>query len=188
MRGLSPVRVSILAALVGGAAFAVVGDLAAGGRGLAKDRLDWSGSPTDRYLDGDEVAERLGAGGAQFAACASVEGLGARDEQPYWLEFGIDPQGKAQLTGKQEGGRETELVECLYRALQALDFSEHDGPPGRYSYPVVLSVEDGAVRNTPYPIVLFTEPTLVVPLLTVPPDLSADDLQAIAAELVPSSD
>jgi hypothetical protein len=34
---------------------------------------------------------------------------------------------------------------------------------------------------------LFEESVLSLPLLTLPPDLSQDDLEAIAAELLPSS-
>ena len=179
----------LLAALLGLAVLAVAHDLtAAGSRGSAKDQLEWSGSPTDRYLDGDEVAEPLGMVTRQFAACASIEGVHALGGEPLWLEFGIDPKGRAQSTTGPDRPSEAVLTDCLYEVLGSLEFPEHDGVLGSYSYPVLLLVEDGEVRNIPYPVVLSNEPALIAPLLTVPPDLSADDLQAIAAELVPRSD
>ncbi len=189
MRGRPRSRIPLLAALAGFAVLAVAHDLiAAGSRGSAKDRLDWSGSPTDRYLDGDELAEELGGAAGQFAACASIEGVGALDGEPVWLEFGIDPQGRPQPTIRAGSSpSDTALMECLYGVLQGLEYPEHDGVLGSYSYPVVLLVEDGEVHNAPYPVVLSSDPALIVPLLTVPPDLSVDDLQAIAAELVSSS-
>jgi hypothetical protein len=182
------VGVGLLSVLLGFTALGASRDLNAEGmRGSSKDRLDWPGSTTDRYLDGDEVAAVLGDATDQFAGCASLDEITALEGAPLWLKFSIDPQGRPEAQLPVETDTASPLYSCLLVALKALKFPEHDGAPGLYSYPIVLLIEEGVVRHVPYPVVLFEESVLSLPLLTLPPDLSQDDLEAIAAELLPSS-
>ena len=182
-------RVVVVALIAGLVALALARDLGAEGmRGSAKDRLDWPGSATDRYLDGDEVAAVLGAAAQQFSDCATLPELAAPQAQsPNWLHFGIDSLGSVAGAQVVNDASPEALRECLLAALQSVAFPDHDGALIRYSYPVVLVAEAGAVRNIAYPVVLFDQPAIVLPLLSLPPDLAAEDREAIAAELVPRS-
>lgn len=154
-------------------------------RGTARDRLDWPGSATDRYLDGEEVVAVLHGASAAFAACASGTAVPALPAEPVWLDFGVDPQGRAASAEVRRSVRPEGLDLCLLSALAKLDFGDHDGTPGRYSYPVVLRRDGEGVRNLPYPIVLVVEEALQLPLLTLPLDLSAEDRAAIVEALAP---
>ncbi len=162
-----------------------VSTAANGLRGSVADRLDWPGSATDRYLDGDEVAAVLHAAAAKISACASGNALPLSSAEPTWLVFGVGPQGRAMAAATRREGEPNGLELCLLSVLSELDFGEHDGPPGSYSYPVVLHATGDAVRNLPYPMVLSEERPLRLPLLSVPLDLPAAELDRIEARLGP---
>jgi len=188
MRRQGRARVGLLGLLLGVTVLGASQDISAEGtRGSGKDRLDWPGSTTDRYLDAEEISAALAEATDEFAACASPEGVEALDGSPLWLTFSIDPQGRPQPQGVSEQDTVSPLYQCLLTTLKTVTFSDHDGVPGLYSYPIVFFVEEGAVQHAPYPVVLFEVPALRLPLLTLPPDLSQDDLEVIAAELLPRS-
>ena len=114
-----------------------------------------------------------------------LEVLQAEGERPLWLRFGVDPQGRA-TAGQLDGpGATSEPAKCLLSVLAGLQFGDHDGLPGRYSYPLVLQRHEDAVRNLPYPVVLVAETSLRLPLLTLPLDISPQDLAAIESSLAP---
>jgi len=156
-------------------------------RGSALDRLDWSGSATDRYLDGNEVVAVLHGAAAAFAACASGDLASPLPAEPVWLDFGVDPEGRAASAEVRQSAQPGGLNLCLLSALLELDFGDHDGMPGRYSYPVVLKRQGEGVRNLPYPVVLVVEEELLLPLLSLPLDLSAEDRAAIVKALAPKA-
>ena len=154
-------------------------------RGSAADRLDWPGSATDRYLDGEEVVAVLHGAAEGFAGCATKEAVGLLSEEPVWLRFGVGPKGRPVHSQVLRDGQLNALEGCILAVLTALEFGDHDGLPGEYSYPVVLQQQQGAVRNLPYPLVMESLEPLRLPLLTLPLDLSKDDQAAIVATLAP---
>jgi hypothetical protein len=156
-----------------------------GALGSTGDRLDWPGTATDRYLDGEEITAVLHAAAEAFAGCAAPEVLRDEGEAPLWLRFGVDPQGRA-AAGQLEGpGATSEPAKCLLDVLAGLKFGDHDGLPGRYSYPLILQRHEDGVRNLPYPVVLVAQTELRLPLLSLPLDINPEDLAAIEASLAP---
>ena len=156
-----------------------------GAPGSTRDRLDWPGTATDRYLDGEEVVVVLHAAAEAFGACAAAEVLDGEGAEPLLLSFGVDPRGRAVGAQLDGPGVASAATDCLLSVLGGLEFGDHDGLPGRYSYPLVLQRHEDVVRNLPYPVVLVAEVELRLPLLTLPLDINSQDVASIEASLAP---
>jgi len=154
-----------------------------GVRGSAGDQLDWPGSATDRYLDDDEVTIVLHAAAAKIATCTSDEAQVLNSAEPVWLVFGVGPQGRAVAAATRRQGAATAVEQCLLSVLNELEFGDHDGLPGSYSYPVVFDTTGEVRRHLPYPLVITQKRPLRLPLLSLPLDLSAEELERIEASL-----
>tara|TARA_Y100001968_G_scaffold324801_1_gene364871 strand:+ start:2788 stop:3330 length:543 start_codon:yes stop_codon:yes gene_type:complete len=165
-------------------------------RGSAKDRLDWPGSPTDRYLDVHEVAGVLELLAADFAACITREHAARFTAEPLWIAFSVSAEGAsqaAQLVGQGAtvdgpGLRDHQLppavATCFLELLTQQRFPDHDGPALRYSYPLVFMLEQERVRNLPYPLVFASPPQHPpLPLLSLPLSLSSAQRRQLEATL-----
>ncbi len=168
-----------------GAAGLPTSALAQGMGGDPHDRLDWPGSPTDRYLTSDEVRDRLHEATEGFFGCFR-ESLRSKPEGAAAVEFTIDGEGKAGSILVDRGKAPESLEPCIQRVVAGIEFGGHDGDPLEVSYPLVYEVDTGGARVLPYPIV-FTRPRPIrLPLLGLPLDVSAGELRML--ELILTKD
>jgi len=170
---------AVLAGLLPGAA------LAQGMGGDPKDRLDWPGSPTDRYLTSDELRDRLHAATDGFFACFRAS-LRSKPEGGASVTFVVDREGEAGSIEVDRGKAPESLVPCVQQVVAGIEFGAHDGDPLDVSYPLVYEVDTRGARILPYPIV-FTRPRPVrLPLLGLPLDVTPGELRML--ELILTED
>jgi predicted NBD/HSP70 family sugar kinase len=156
--------------------------LAAGG--LAQDRLDWPGSPTDRYLDSEEVRTTLHSATDGFFQCFRTHARSGVDASDSGVTFTVQRDGAATGIVAEVGSAPEALAACLADVVAALDFGEHDGDPLEVSYPVVYQVDRRGARVLPYPVV-FSRPVPVrLPLLQLPPDIGPGEVRMLELILV----
>ena len=151
---------------------------AQGTGGDPKDRLDWPGSPTDRYLDAGEVRDTLHGATEGFFACFR-DALRSKPEGGASVAFGVDRAGKAQDIQVEIGKAPESLRPCVEGVVSLLEFGDHDGDVLEVSYPLVYDVDAKGARILPYPIV-FTKPRPVrLPLIALPLDVTAGELRML---------
>lgn len=156
----------------------LAGPARAQGGGQPTDRLDWPGSPTDRYLDAREVRTVLHAASDAFFDCFRRHARGA-DASDVGITFTIGRDGLATGFVAELGNAPPALGTCLEGATGALVFGEHDGDPFEVSYPLVYHVDARGARVLPYPVV-FTRPKPVrLPLLGLPADFTAGEIRML---------
>ncbi len=146
--------------------------------GQPTDRLDWPGTPTDRYLDAEEVRSVLHSASEPFFDCFVAFARGA-DASDVGITFTIGRDGLATGFVAELGEAPPELGPCLEQITTELEFGDHDGDPFEVSYPLVYHVDKRGARILPYPVV-FTRPRPVrLPLLGLPPDLSPGEIKML---------
>ncbi len=163
---------TLLAACVPSAA------IAQGTGGDPHDRLDWPGSPTDRYLTSDEVRDRLHENTQGFFECFRAS-LRSKPEGGASVTFAVHQDGKAQSIEVDPGKAPETLRPCVASVVAGIDFRTHDGDPLDVSYPLVYEVDTRGARILPYPIV-FTKPRPIrLPLLTLPLDTTPGEMKML---------
>lgn len=146
--------------------------------GQPTDRLDWPGTPTDRYLDAEEVRTVLHAASDAFFDCFARFARGA-DASDVGITFTIGRDGLIGGFVAELGVAPPELGTCLEQTTGELAFGEHDGDPFEVSYPLVYHVDARGARILPYPVV-FTRPRPVrLPLLALPPDFTLGEIRML---------
>ena len=158
---------------------------AQGTGGDPKDRLDWPGSPTDRYLSSDEVRDRMHESTDGFFQCFKTS-LRSKPEGGSSVTFAIDGDGRAQRVQVDRGKAPEALAPCIESVVRGIEFGAHDGDDLDVSYPLVYEVDTRGARVLPYPIV-FTRPRPIrLPLLSLPLDITAGELRML--ELILTED
>ncbi len=146
--------------------------LAQGVGGRPSDRLDAAGSPTDRYLDSEEVRGVLHAANESFFLCFREHARDRSGAGDVALTLTVTREGRPTAIDVEIGQSKPALKPCLEAAGAALDFGEHDGDPLEISYPLVFVVDRQGMRILDYPVV-FTRPRPVrLPLFELPLDLT----------------
>lgn len=146
--------------------------LAQGVGGRPADRLDAPGSPTDRYLDADEVRGVLHAANESFFLCFREHARDRSGAGDVALTMTVPRDGRPNPIGVEIGQSKEPLRPCLEAAAAALEFGDHDGDPLEISYPLVFVVDRQGMRVLDYPVV-FTRPRPVrLPLFELPLDLT----------------
>jgi len=152
--------------------------------GAATDRLDWPGSPTDRYLDSDEIRTVLHTATDGFFECFRTHARGGVDASDAGVTFTVQRDGHATDILVEVGSAPDALRTCLTEVVAALEFGEHDGDPLEASYPLVYLVDQQGARVLPYPVV-FSKPAPVrLPLLPLPPDVGPGEIRMLELILV----
>jgi hypothetical protein len=161
---------------------------AAQGQGVGgdpKDRLNWPGSPTDRYLTAGEIRDRLHEATEDFFGCFRAS-LRSRPEGGASVTFTVDGEGAAQAVEVDPGKAPESLVPCVQAVVVGIDFGGHDGDDVEVSYPLLYEVDTRGARVLPYPVV-FTKPRPIrLPLLSLPLDVSAGEIRML--ELILTQD
>lgn len=162
------------------ALFAGLPALASAGTGGApSDRLDWPGTPTDRYLDAGEVRAVLhGASDGFFACFRQHASMGAGGGE-VGVGFTIGQDGRATAIAPEIAQAAPALGECIAAVVAAMSFGEHDGDPFEVSYPLVYEVDARGARILPYPIVFYRPRQVRLPLLELPADSSPGEVRML---------
>lgn len=146
--------------------------------GDPKDRLDWPGSATDRYLSSGEVRDRLHEASEGLFGCFR-EALRSKPEGGASVTFVIDREGRGKDIIVDPGKAPESLMPCVQSVIGGVEFGAHDGDPMEVSYPLVYEVDTKGARLLPYPIV-FTRPRPVrLPLFSLPLDVSPGELKML---------
>jgi len=147
--------------------------------GLPSDRLDWSGSPTDRYLEPSEIRTVLHDATETFYECFREHVRGGAAADQVAVTFRVPRSGRADQVVVELGHAPAGLGPCVEATVQGLDFGDHDGDPVEASYPLVYQVDRGGARVLPYPVV-FTRPRVVrLPLLLLPADITPGEVRLL---------
>ena len=160
--------------------------------GAPRDRLSWPGSPTDRYLEPDEVRAVLHEATDAFYECFNAHVRGGVDVGETSVTLTVARDGSPTAVSIEGGLGVRAVPPCLKDVSEGLQFGDHDGDPLEISYPIVYQVDARrGARILPYPVV-FTRPRPIrLPLLSLPIDFSAGEvrmLEKIFTEDLPSED
>jgi hypothetical protein len=111
-----------------------------GGRRLTFDDAEAAGrAPVDGELDGpDNTNEVLAANFDKLAPCLQAEARRNRRFRGVTMHFAVSASGKAGGLRLDQRRPSAALRRCLERALRAIRFARHRGPPRRVSYPMVI--------------------------------------------------
>ena len=170
----APITLALVALSV-----ALAGPASAQMGGQPTDRLDWPGTPTDRYLDAEEVRTVLHAASEDFFLCFRQHARQGSDASDVGITFTIGRDGLVSGFIPELGDSPAELGSCLELVSNTLTFGDHDGDPFDVSYPLVYHVDSRGARILPYPVV-FTRPRPVhLPLLELPADFTAGEIRML---------
>ena len=162
---------------------------AQGSGGDPADRLDAHGAPTDRYLDRVEIRDVLHGGTEAFFACFREHLRGDANPGDLSAVFFIERDGVPSRVTIDGPETPEALSGCLVEAVAALRFDDHDGDPMEVSYPIVYqSTARQGARVVPYPLVFIRASAPRLPLLSLPPDLSAGEIVLLEKVLVVEED
>lgn len=152
---------------------------AAGPGGDVHDRLDATGSMTDRYLSPEEVRAVLHAHNDAFFQCFRANLRGGVDPGETGVTFVIGRDGKAVSIVLDSAHGPPALGSCVQTALSAIPFPDHDGEPMEVAYPLVWQVDREGARLLLYPIVFTRARPVRIPLVLLPPDVSDETVRAV---------
>ncbi len=182
MRPAPPIALAVAVVVAVAAVAAAPSRVAA--QGSPNDSLNAPGTPTDRYLDSDEVRDVLHAATEPFFFCFRDHARTGIDASDAGVTFEIGRDGKATEVFVEVGSAPPVLAECLAGVVTAQDFGEHDGDAFEVSYPLVYQVDRKGARVLPYPVV-FTRPVPVrLPLLQLPADVRPGEVKMLELILV----
>lgn len=152
--------------------------------GVPRDRLDHPGTPTDRYLDAEEVRAVLHGATEQFYSCFRTHVRGGAEVGEVGVTFLLPRTGKATEVVAELDRAPEVLGPCLAGVVEGLEFGDHDGDPLPISYPLVYQADRKGARVLPYPIVFSRPAPVRLPLLALPLDVSGAELRMLEYILV----
>jgi hypothetical protein len=180
------VPASALVVLVGLALVPPRGASPADSRGIAgdpKDRLDWPGSPTDRWLEAEEIRAALHGATESFFACFREHVRGTEAPGDVSVSFMVPRDGRPAQVQVQADRAPESLRPCVAGVVSGLALPAHDGDPVEAAYPLVLRVDREGARVLPYPVVFIRRPPPRLPLLALPGDLPGPGLSELEAAM-----
>ncbi|MCP4870575.1 MAG: hypothetical protein GY898_17870 [Proteobacteria bacterium] len=152
--------------------------------GAATDALNFPGSPTDRYLDSDEVRAVLHSATEGFFECFRTHARTGVDASDSGVTFTVQRDGSATDIFAEVGSAPEALATCLSGVITALEFGEHDGNPLEVSYPLVYQVDRQGARVLPYPVVFSKPDPVRLPLLPLPANIGPGEVRMLELILV----